>query len=40
MKKHVLGQSLIRRNPYYYERSVATLAQGDGAGLRTASRLV
>ena len=31
MKKHVLGQSMSRRNPYYYERSLATLAQGDGA---------
>jgi len=31
MKKHVLGQSLIRRNPYYYERSSATLQQGAGA---------
>jgi phenylacetate-CoA ligase len=25
MKKHVLGQSLIRRNPFYYERSRALL---------------
>jgi phenylacetate-CoA ligase len=32
MKKHVLGQSMIRRDPYYYESSLATLAQGDGAG--------
>jgi phenylacetate-CoA ligase len=30
MKKHVLGQTLIRRNPFYYERSWATLARGDG----------
>ena len=28
MKKHVLGQSLIRRNPFYYDRSCATLQQG------------
>ena len=32
MKKHVLGQSLIRRNPYYYDRSCAALGQGEGAG--------
>ena len=29
MKKHVLGQTLIRRNPYYYERSSNVLARGD-----------
>ena len=28
MKKHVLGQSLVRRNPFYYDRSCATLQQG------------
>lgn len=32
MKKHVLGQSLIRRNPYYYDRSSAVLEQGENAG--------
>jgi len=30
MKKHVLGQTLIRRNPFYYDRSSAVLAQGEG----------
>jgi phenylacetate-CoA ligase len=29
MKKHVLGQTLIRRNPFYYERSAAALAHGQ-----------
>jgi phenylacetate-CoA ligase len=32
MKKHVLGQRLIRRNPYYYDRSWAELEQGESAG--------
>ena len=36
MKKHVLGQTLIRRNPYYYERSLDALAQGEAPGIRTA----
>lgn len=31
MKKHVLGQSLIRRNPFYYDRSRSALEQGEGA---------
>ncbi|MEO8018010.1 MAG: hypothetical protein ABI769_09370 [Pseudomonadota bacterium] len=30
MKKHVLGQSLIRRNPFYYERSRDVLEQAGG----------
>ncbi|HEV7608194.1 MAG TPA: hypothetical protein VGO61_12700 [Steroidobacteraceae bacterium] len=30
MKKHVLGQSLIRRNPFYYDRSREVLVQADG----------
>jgi phenylacetate-CoA ligase len=30
MKKHVLGQTLIRRNPYYYDRSSNLLERGDG----------
>lgn len=29
MKKHVLGQTLIRRNPYYYDRSSSVLEQGE-----------
>ncbi|HEY6125985.1 MAG TPA: hypothetical protein VIV63_15135 [Steroidobacteraceae bacterium] len=29
MKKHVLGQTLIRRNPFYYDRSSAVLARGE-----------
>src|SRR3982750_1472331 len=29
MKKHVLGQKLIRRNPYYYERSSSVLAVNE-----------
>jgi len=29
MKKHVLGQTLIRRNPFYYDRSWDVLAQGE-----------
>jgi phenylacetate-CoA ligase len=33
MKKHVLGQRLIRRNPFYYDRSCEVLAQGEGANL-------
>jgi phenylacetate-CoA ligase len=32
MKKRALGQTLIRRNPYYYDRSCAALGQGEGAG--------
>jgi len=32
MKKHVLGQSLIRRNPYYYDRSRSALEQNAGGG--------
>jgi len=32
MKKHVLGQSMIRRNPYFYDRSLAALGQGKDAG--------
>jgi len=28
MKKHVLGQTLIRRNPYYYDRSSMVLERG------------
>ncbi len=31
MKKHVLGQSLIRRNPFYYERSSSVLERGEAA---------
>jgi phenylacetate-CoA ligase len=31
MKKHVLGQKLIRRNPFYYERSASVLARGEAA---------
>jgi phenylacetate-CoA ligase len=31
MKKHVLGQSMIRRNPYFYDRSLAALGQGKDA---------
>ena len=31
MKKHVLGQSLIRRNPFYYDRSIEALSQGVDA---------
>src|SRR4051812_825697 len=29
MKKHVLGQTLIRRNTYYYDRASGLLEQGD-----------
>jgi phenylacetate-CoA ligase len=29
MKKHVIGQTLIRRNPFYYERSSAVLERGE-----------
>ncbi|HEU4779375.1 MAG TPA: hypothetical protein VFS58_05780 [Steroidobacteraceae bacterium] len=29
MKKHVIGQKLIRRNPLYYERAAAVLDQGE-----------
>jgi phenylacetate-CoA ligase len=29
MKKHVLGQTLVRRNPYYYDRSSNVLARGE-----------
>jgi phenylacetate-CoA ligase len=29
MKKHVLGQTLIRRNPYYYDRSREALQRGE-----------
>ena len=29
MKKHVLGQTLIRRNPFYYERSSNVLERGE-----------
>jgi len=29
MKKHVLGQTLIRRNPLYYDRSFAVLERGE-----------
>ena len=29
MKKHVLGQTLIRRNPFYYDRSSAVLERGE-----------
>lgn len=29
MKKHVLGQTLIRRNPYYYDRSSNVLERGE-----------
>jgi phenylacetate-CoA ligase len=32
MKKHVLGQSLIRRNPYFYDRARVALEQSEGAG--------
>ena len=32
-KKHVLGQSLIRRNPMYYERACADLEEVSGLGL-------
>lgn len=30
MKKHVLGQTLIRRNPFYYDRAAAVLDRGEG----------
>jgi phenylacetate-CoA ligase len=33
MKKHVLGQSLIRRNPFYYDRASELLASGPGLDL-------
>jgi hypothetical protein len=33
MEKHVLGQSLIRRNPFFYDRSREVLAQGEDANL-------
>ena len=39
MKKHVLGQTLIRRNPFYYDRSWAVLEQGETWELRAASHL-
>jgi len=29
MKKHVLGQTLVRRNPYYYDRASSVLAEGE-----------
>jgi len=29
MKKHVIGQRLIRRNPFYYERSAKVLEQSE-----------
>jgi phenylacetate-CoA ligase len=29
MKKHVIGQTLIRRNPFYYDRSSAVLERGE-----------
>ena len=29
MKRHVLGQSLVRRNPFYYERSRGLLDNGE-----------
>src|SRR4051812_28441919 len=32
MKKHVLGQTLIRRNPYYYDRATETLEGSAGWG--------
>ncbi len=32
MKKHVLGQTLIRRNPFYYDRSSGVLERGRSAG--------
>src|SRR5688572_17812425 len=33
MKKHVLGQSLIRRNPFYYEKSRALLDNAESLDL-------
>jgi phenylacetate-CoA ligase len=33
MKRHVLGQSLIRRNPFYYERSRALLDSAESLSL-------
>ena len=29
MKKHVLGQTLVRRNAYYYDRASAVLERGQ-----------
>ena len=29
MKKHVLGQTLVRRNPYYYDRASNVLERGQ-----------
>jgi phenylacetate-CoA ligase len=29
MKKHVLGQTLVRRNPYYYDRALNVLDRGQ-----------
>ena len=40
MKKHVLGQSLVRRNPFYYERSRQRARARRSRGLRPAPRLV
>ena len=39
LKKHVLGQTLIRRNPFYYERACADLAEIETLGPRRAPRL-
>jgi phenylacetate-CoA ligase len=33
MKRHVLGQSLIRRNPFYYDGARALLERGDSMDL-------
>ncbi len=33
MKRHVLGQSMIRRNPFYYDRARALLDSGPGQDL-------
>jgi hypothetical protein len=32
-KKHVLGQSLIRRNPYFYDRACADLDEVESLDL-------
>ena len=40
MKKHVLGQSLIRRNPFYYDRSRRLLERAAERGLRAPARMV
>ena len=34
LKRHVIGESLVRRNPFYYDRACRLLERLDSPGLR------